>query len=393
MRVFSIVVLGLSLSGCAALEPLSGITDYFMGGEDNTDPPAELTEYKPEISVDLLWKESVGVGADEKFLKLVPGISQGKIVAADSRGVVEARDLKTGDLIWEADTEEHFAGGPGVGNETIVLGTSDAAVIALNAVNGDMLWRVTVSSEVLSVPVVAQGTVVVKTTDGRVIALNEADGDTLWTYELSVPALSIRGTGTPVVAKDKVISGFANGKLIALRISDGKHIWETSIAIPGGRSEIERLVDLDVDPVMNEGIIYIASYQGGASAVLEQDGEVIWRNPDVSSYTGMSYDWRYLYISDINSDVWQLDQRNGASLWKQSDLHQRRLTAPVVYDDFVVVGDFEGYLHWLSKSDGRQLARLQITDEPIEVQPVVVDDVLYVYAKDGTIAALKAHLF
>ncbi|MGR9045092.1 MAG: outer membrane protein assembly factor BamB [Gammaproteobacteria bacterium] len=390
MRSVLIVLLSLSLSGCAALDSLSGLTDYFMGGEDNTDPPSELTEYKPEITVELLWKDSVGTGADEKFLKLVPAVGHGRIFAADCEGIVEARDLTTGKLIWEVDTDEHFAGGPGVGDETLVLGTSDAAVVALNAADGKLLWRVTVSSEVLSIPVISEGIVVVRTTDGRVIALSEDDGRTLWAYELSVPALSIRGTGVPLVAKDKVISGFANGKLIALRLSDGKHLWETSIAIPGGRSEIERLVDLDVDPVMNDGIIYIASYQGGASAVLEQDGEVIWRNPDISSYTGMSYDWRYLYISDINSDVWQLDQRNGASLWKQSDLHQRKLTAPVVYQNFVVVGDFEGYLHWLSKSDGRQLARLQITDSAIDAQPVVVDDVLYVFANDGTLAAIKA---
>ena len=311
MRLFLIVLLGLSLSGCAALDSLSGITDYFMGGEDNTDPPNELMEYKPEIKVDLLWKEKIGVGADEKLLKLAPAISNDRIFAADREGLVEARDLKTGELVWEVDTDEQFAGGPGVSSETVVLGTSDAAVVALNAANGELLWRATVSSEVLSIPVIAQGIVVVRTTDGRVIALNATDGSTLWAYELSVPALSIRGTGTPIVVKDKLICGFANGKLIALRLSDGKHIWETSISIPGGRSEIERLVDLDVDPVENDGIIYIASYQGGSSAVLEQDGDVIWRNPDISSYTGMSYDWRYLYVSDIRSDVWQLDQRNG----------------------------------------------------------------------------------
>ena len=392
MRLFLIVLLGGSLSGCAALDSLNGITDYFMGGEANTDPPHELTEYKPEITIDLLWKEKVGVGADGKFLKLAPAVSSGRIFSADRGGIVEARDIKTGELVWEVETEEQFAGGPGVSLQSIILGTSDAAVVALNASNGELLWRVTVSSEVLSVPVISQGIVVVRTTDGRVIALNESDGSTLWGYELSMPALSIRGTGTPIVIKDAVICGFANGKLVALRLSDGKHIWEASIAIPGGRSEIERLVDLDVDPVANDGVIYIASYQGGTSAILEQDGEVIWRNPDISSYTGMSYDWRYLYVSDISSDVWQLDQRNGASLWKQSDLHQRKLTGPTVYDDFVVVGDFEGYLHWLSKSDGRQLARLQITDAAIEAQPVVFDDVLYVFAKDGTLAAIRARL-
>ncbi|WP_404358126.1 outer membrane protein assembly factor BamB [Methylotuvimicrobium sp. KM1] len=392
MRLLLAVLLGLSVGGCTALESLSGITDYFLGGEDNTDPPSELTQYEPEIEVEYLWKESVGSGAGEKFLKLIPVIHDGKIIAADIQGLVLALDLKTGDEIWEADTEAKFAGGPGVSDSTVVLGTSDGNVVALNMANGSERWTVPVSSEVISVPVVSQGIVIVRTTDGRVMALNESDGTMLWEYELSVPALSIRGIGAPIVLNENVICGFANGKLLSLRLSDGKHIWETSIAIPGGRTEIERLVDLVVDPVATDGVIFIASYRGGTSGVLEQNGDVIWRNADVSSYTGMSHDWRYLYISDVSSDVWQLDQRNGASLWKQSDLHQRKLTAPVAYDNYVVVGDFEGYLHWLSKSDGRQMGRIRITDAAIDAQPVVVDDVLYVYAKNGVLAALKARL-
>lgn len=392
MRLLFAALIGLSISGCTALESLSGITDYFMGGEDNTDPPAELTEYEPEIELEYLWKESVGSGSGDKFLKLIPAVHDGKIIAADIEGLVEARDLKSGDVIWESETDAKYAGGPGVSDATVVLGTSDGYVVALNMGNGSERWTVPVSSEVISVPVISQGIVVVRTTDGRVIALNESDGATLWVYELSVPALSIRGTGAPIVLNDNVICGFANGKLLSLRLSDGKHVWETSIAIPGGRTEIERLVDLVVDPIATDGVIYIASYRGGSSAVLEQNGDVIWRNSEISSYTGMSHDWRYLYVSDVNSDVWQVDQRNGASLWKQSDLHQRKLTAPVAYDNYVVVGDFEGYLHWLSKSDGRQLGRIRISNVAIDAQPVVVGDVLYVYANNGVLAALKARL-
>ncbi|PKM12728.1 MAG: outer membrane protein assembly factor BamB [Gammaproteobacteria bacterium HGW-Gammaproteobacteria-3] len=390
MRLFLTALLVLGLSGCAAVDAVKDLTNSFFGGEDNSDPPNELVEYKPEVVIEKLWRETVGDGADEKFLKLVPAIADETVFAADSAGLVEAFELNGGRQVWEAETEEAFSGGPGVNSGTIILGTRDAAVIALNPANGDRLWRATVSSEVLAIPVLAEALVVVRTTDGRIIALNAADGSTAWAYELSVPALSIRGSGAPLVIEEKVIAGFANGKLVALRLADGKHLWETSIAIPGGRSEIERLVDLDVDPVANDGVIFIASYQGGASAVLVPNGEVIWRNPDISSYTGMSYDTRYLYISDNAGDVWQVDQRNGAALWKQSDLHQRKLSAPLVYDEFVVVGDFEGYLHWLSKTDGRQLGRLKIADAAITAQPIAHDDVIYVYAQDGTLAALKA---
>ena len=381
------------LTGCAAVdtvgESISGIKDYFSGGEDNADPPNALVEYAPEIKLEVIWKESVGVGADEKSLKLIPVIGSGKILAADREGVVQARSLTTGNLIWETETDVHFSGGPGLGADTVILGSSDADVVALNIETGEVLWKTSVSSEVLSVPVVADNIVVVRTTDGSVIALDEKTGGKRWSYERNVPALSLRGTGSPLIAGDNVIGGYDNGKLMALRLADGKYVWETTIAIPKGRSEIERLVDLDVDPIVINGVIYIASYQGGIAAISESNGDILWRNEAISSHSGLSNDSRYLYLTDSQSHVMQLDQNSGAGLWKQKDLHQRRLTAPAAYENYVVVGDLEGYVHWLSTTDGRQLGREQVTDGAIDSKPIVVDNTVYVYAKDGTLAALK----
>ncbi|MGZ5007695.1 MAG: outer membrane protein assembly factor BamB [Methylobacter sp.] len=389
----SILVFTALLTGCAAVDTvsdsISGIRDYFSGGEDNADPPSALVEYTPEVKPEVIWKESVGVGADEQSLRLIPVIGSGKILAADREGVVQARSLATGKLIWETETEVHFSGGPGLGAGTVILGSSDAEVVALDIETGAVLWKSAVSSEVLSVPVVANGIVVVRTTDGAVIALDEKTGGKRWNYERSVPALSLRGTGSPLIVEGNVIGGYDNGKVMALRLTDGKYVWETSVAISKGRSEIERLVDLDVDPIVINGVIYVASYQGGIAAISESDGDILWRNETVSSHSGLSNDYRYLYLTNSESHVMQLDQRSGAGLWKQKDLHQRRLTAPAPYGSYVVAGDFEGYVHWLSSVDGRQMGRVQITEAPIDAKPIIVDNVVYVYAKDGTLAALK----
>jgi outer membrane protein assembly factor BamB len=392
MRLLTLLLLFIALTSCAAVDTLSesvsGLSDYFLGGEDNADPPSPLVEYTPEIKIEILWKEKVGVGADEQSLKLVPAIGYGKILAADREGLVQARSLTTGNLLWEAETEVHFSGGPGLGAGIVVLGSSDAEVVALNIESGAVLWKTPVSSEVLSTPVIADNIVVVRTTDGTMIALDEKTGGKRWSYERNVPALSIRGTGSPIIVEDNVIAGYDNGKLIALRLTDGKYVWETSLAIATGRTEMERLVDLDVDPIAINGVIYIAGYRGGVGAVSELDGDVLWRNEAVSSYSGLSNDYRYLYLTDPESHVFQLDQRSGSSLWKQKDLHQRKLTASVVYENYVVAGDFEGYVHWLSDTDGRQLGRVQVTDGPIDAKPVVADNIVYIYAKDGTLAAL-----
>jgi outer membrane protein assembly factor BamB len=297
-KLFKVVVLSLVvslLSACTLVknsgEMISDATDYFLGGADNTEPPAELVEYKPEIEIDVLWKESVGDGAGNQFLNLVLAVSYGKVLAADNNGLVHARDIKTGDLIWEAETDYSFSAGPGIGSNTVILASSNAEIVALDVETGEIKWVIPVSSEVLATPLIANNIVIIRTTDGKVFALSEENGEQLWVFERSVPALSIRGTGTPIIVEGNVIAGYANGKLLALRLTDGKVGWETSVAIPSGRSEVERLVDLDVNPVETDGVIFISSYQGGTTAVLELDGDVLWRKEEVSSYSGLQ--WRF----------------------------------------------------------------------------------------------------
>ena len=389
----------LLLTGCTALETtnelVSGVSDYFLGGEDNKEPPAELVNYKPELKIDVLWDEDVNEGGgEERFLSLMLAVKDKRALVADVDGLVQARNITTGELIWETETDYSFSAGPGVGDNSVaILATSNAEIVAFNIGTGREVWKTNVSSEVLANPVVTDEKVIVRTIDGKMVALNPRDGSQLWVFDRSVPILSIRGTGVPIIVDDNIIAGYANGKMLALRLSDGKSGWETSIDIPRGRSEVERLVDLDVDPVETGGVVFVSSYQGGTTAVLALDGDVLWRNDNVSSYTGIGYDWRYLYISSTESHVWQLDQRSGASLWKQDELQNRVLTSPVIYDDYVVVGDYDGYIHWLSVNDGRQLARIKVADSAIETKPVVVDNVVYVYSKEGSLTALKAKLF
>ncbi len=394
MRRLLVLVIAISLTACTALdtvkESISGISDYFSGGEDNADPPALLNETDvAEVHIEEIWDASIGVGSDEKSVKLPPVVSGSNIIVADREGVVQARNLLTGDKIWSTDTELSLSGGVGLGNGIVVFGSSNAQVIALNLQTGEIIWNSTVSGEVLATPLVIKNKVIVRTTDGAISGLDDKTGGKLWNYEHNVPALTIRGISAPLAVNDKVIAGYDNGKLIALDLANGKFAWETSIAIPKGRSEVDRLVDLDVDPIEINDVVYIASYRGGLSAVSASDGDTMWRNDSISSHTGLSNDFRYLYITDSHAHVWQIDQHNGAGLWQQKDLHHRRLTAPATYQNYIVVGDFEGYVHWLSSSDGRLLGRIQITDQPIENKPVIVDDIVYVYAKDGTLSALK----
>ncbi|NOQ13542.1 MAG: outer membrane protein assembly factor BamB [Methyloprofundus sp.] len=393
MRRILALLFIVSLSGCATITTMTDSVGDLFSDSDNSEPPAELTEYQPEIKLEIIWDKSDGVGTDELAVNLVPAIAEGRIIIADHEGLIQARSVLDGELFWEVEIDMPVSAGPVIDGDLLFVGTSKADVLALNTATGEAVWKQRVSSEVLALPVVADDKLLIRCTDGKDIALNRMDGKQLWTIEHNIPALSIRGEGAPVIVDESAIIGYANGKLIAINLADGAHLWETSIAIPRGRSEVERLTDINGTPVLNEGTIFITGFKSGINAVSSIDGDVLWRNESVPAISGLTADMSYLYLSDTSSDVWQLDQRNGASYWKQTDLHQRRLSMPAVYDDYVVVGDFEGYLHWLSKIDGRLLGRIEITDEPIVAQPIVIDNILYVYASDGTLAAVKVLLF
>lgn len=391
-----VIAAPLLISGCVSLDSIEegatnvvvGMTDY-LAGEDNQAQPTPLLPLDSEIELKTLWKNSVGVGSGKQRVALVPALSYDKAVAADRKGRVHAYRLEDGKAVWAVETGLLLSGGPAVGDISVIVGTSDGEVLALNEADGSELWRAQVSSEVLAVPQIANGVVVIRTVDGRISGLSEETGKQIWFYERAVPALSLRGTSSPVIMQDMVIDGYASGKLVAMRLSDGRVGWETSIAVPTGRTELDRIVDIDADPVVVGDVVYIASYHAGVTAMSLSTGELLWNRREISSFAGMAAGWRYLFVTDEKSNIWALDLENGASVWKQDELENRRLTAPVIYDDYFVVGDYEGYLHWFSQDDGREVARLKADSEGVVVKPVVESDTLYVYGKSGSLAAIS----
>lgn len=379
---FVVVALSLTLGGCA------WIGNWFHGGEDNTAPPAELKSFTPALEVATVWSTHVGAGSDKQLMKLVPAVALNRVYAAERKGRVVAVEAASGRQVWEHDTDAPISAGPGLGESLVLVGTSEGEVIALDAADGTLRWRAPVSSEVLSVPRAADGVVVVSTMDGKVFGLAAADGRQRWVYDRTVPVLTLRGASSPILAQGRVIGGFASGKLASMDLQDGRPQWEATVAAPRGRSELERLVDISADPVLVGDLVYVVSFQGRIAAVDINSGRLAWAR-DFSSYTGLAVDRKQLYVVDDKSQVWALDVRSGASVWKQDQLQARTVTAPAAHGDAVVVGDFEGYLHWLSRDDGAFLARVRVDDEGITAAPVVVDDTLYVLGKGGVLKALK----
>jgi outer membrane protein assembly factor BamB len=371
----------LLASGCTALGNL-------FDNPDNTAEPAELVDFEPVIKVRTVWQRSVGSGAGKLFLKLRPAVDGDRVYAATRKGRVRAFDARTGESIWDTDTDSPLSGGPGVGDGLVLLGTSDGEVLALDEKDGQIEWRARVSSEVLSSPSSLGGVAVARTIDGKLFGLSADDGTRLWVYDRTTPVLTLRGTGSPILFDGAAIAGFDNGQVVAIALSNGQPLWETQVAVPRGRTELERMVDVDADPVIESESVYAVTYQGQVAALNVFNGEILWRR-DLSSNSGLGVGPDKVYVTDDASHIWALDRSNSASMWRQSKLEARRVSAPAVFGQFVVVGDLDGYVHWLRRDDGQFAARVRVDSSGIVAAPVATSFAVYVYGSGGELAALQ----
>jgi len=381
-----LLTIGLSLS--IFLSACSTVGDWFAD-ESYEEPPEPLTEFTSEISPKILWDKGVGDSAGDRKLELSSWWQNNKIFAVDHEGEVTALNAETGREIWDADLDLNVVTGIGGGMNMVYVGSDKGVVVALNEADGKELWRTQLTSEVLAPVTSANDVVVSRTSDGRVSGISAQDGKILWSYQRAVPLLSLRGAGRPVITGNEVIAGYDNGKLVALSLNDGKVLWENSIAIPRGRTELERLVDIDADPVVIDDTVYVVTYQGQLAAVDINSGRVLWSR-DMSSQIGLDAAYHdAVYVTDDEGYVWAVQDGSGDALWRQTRLLRRQATAPAIAGNYIVVGDFEGYIHWIARDDGRFVSRQQVSDGPIYCKPLVINGVVYITAADGSITALR----
>ena len=377
MRIFILCVSAVSLAGC-----------FFFRDKEVIDPPAELVDFDETLDIRRVWKARVGKGTERLRLGLVPATDGARLYVGAHSGELAAFDIKTGKRYWSVDTKLALSAGPGVFRGTAVVGSSDGEIVAVDTRDGSQRWENRLSGEMLAAPAVSKDVVVVRTVDGRVRGLSAESGEELWIYEQSVPPLSLRGTAAPVIAEDLVVCGFDNGKVTALSLANGDLIWEQAINVARGRTELEKLSDINAGVTIVGRDIYAVSYQGRAAALAIESGRELW-GTEISSYAPVEVADDKLFITTDNGEVVALRGTDRATLWRQEGLLRRDLTGPIVHGPAVVVGDFEGYLHWLSVEDGSMLARVNAGSSAVTNAPVVIDDVLYVLDEGGGLAAYR----
>lgn len=350
-------------------------------------PPAELPDFTAEVELKTEWNRSIGDGQGETYNLLTPAVDGEHIYAADAAGVVMAMDRFSGAVLWKQDLERPVSGAIGVGSGLVVVGTLKGEVIALDQSTGEQKWLSQVTSEVLSAPAVNSDIVVVQTQDDRLIGFDAATGNQRWIYENPPAVLTLRGTSAPVLTSRLAIAGFSTGKVVAIDLERGVPVWEQRVAVPQGRSELDRMVDIDGNLMLAGDTLYVVSYQGRVAGLDVNSGRVLWQR-EASSYVGLAQGLGSVYVSLASGTVEGIDERSASALWSNDALARRQLSAPEVFSSYVAFGDFEGYLHLVSQIDGHFVAREQIDSDGVRVRPLVVGDWMYVFGNSGDLVAL-----
>jgi len=362
---------------------ISGCKGLFE--KDNTEKPTKLESFKQEVKVTSLWKTRTNSGVGKQYLKLNAALTGNVIYTSDTSGTVTATNQETGKKIWAYRASGTISSGPTVTDNLVIVSSKIGEITALSQKTGAIVWRAHTSSEVLARPSYQNGIIVVKAIDGKVLALSEKDGRTLWTYHKTEPNLILRAASAPAISDDNLVVGFANGTISKLTLAGGSLQWQTTVAIPEGSFAIERMVDIDADPIIYDSTVYVATYQGRIAAIDLFTGKAKWSH-DLSSYTGMAIDKDSVFITDAKSDVWNFNRATGKVNWRQKQLAFRNITGPLSIQKYIVVGDTEGYLHLLDKKDGHFVARERVNKHPILTAPIGSNKNLYAVTTDGYLA-------
>jgi len=383
LRWLLTVALVTTLGGCSTIKGWFDFDD-----EDDPKQPAELVDFKQTIRIKELWSHGIGDGQGDGLYKIQPAISGKVIYAAAADGTVEAFDRISGKSLWDTELEVPLSGGVGVYDDALLVGSSDGFVLKLDAATGEVQWTSQLNGEVLAAPQSNGKMVLAHTLDGKLQALDFASGELVWTYDSNMPVLTLRGSCTPLVSGDNVYVGFASGRVVAFDINSGGLLWETRVAIPQGRSEIERVVDIDGSMVLAGKELFVASYQGRIAALDASDGRKLWQN-NVSSYSGVSQGFGNVYVADADGTIYAYQRSGQGERWSQPALAWRGLSRPTPVSSYLAVGDQEGYVHFLSQVDGEFVGRVEADDEGIRADMLAEDNILYVYGNSGELIAYE----
>lgn len=375
LRIVSLAAAILLAAGCGT----------FSDKEEELEP-AKLVDIEEVVDVKRIWSAKLGGGSDYLRVALRPAGDGARIYAASQDGRVSAFDPETGKQVWRTDLDTELSAGPGVGEGRVVVAAKDGNAILLDASDGTEVWRASIAGESLARPLIQGDSVIVQTIDNRLQALTLFDGSARWSIQQDTPSLTMRGSSSPVAVGTTVIAGFDTGRLVAADIDTGEIAWDVMLSPPQGRSDLDRLSDIDGALAVVGQDVYATGYQGRLAALAAESGQILWSR-DLSSYEGVAANWNSLYTVRDEGEIIALLRRNGSEAWRNDSLLRREPTLPIPFSTTVAVGDLEGYIHFFNAVDGEPVARERLGKKAITSDPLVMANRLYVQSDSGQLGA------
>ena len=357
IRFLPLVLFMIFLNGCSAFGWLK-----FWDSEEEEEGPAELFAINESVEIYTDWAESFG--NENNFGRLIPSVYEGKVYFISSEGYLASLNEESGKVEWSKSTNDIVSGGIDVNFKTITYGTLDGDLVALDYRDGKELWRSQTSSEILTPPTTDGNMLIAQTGDGRIAGYDFKSGERQWFHQTTLPRLTLRGTSRPYINQGFIFTGFANGKIAMIYPDSGAIRFEIPVTINEGKSELERIIDIDGKSLITNDLLIAASYQGNITAINLREGRPAWQE-DISTIKDLTSNGNRVMAVDENDSVKAFGVATGAILWEQNDLKLRKLTSPVSIKNFVAVGDMEGYIHLLDAKNGDFLGRKKISRQPI----------------------------
>lgn len=369
-------LLAVAMSGCA------------LFGDEDALKPAELVEFEPSLKLERLWTTRTGAGQDARYTRFIPAFADERIFVADYKGRVVALNRNNGKKLWQQKTDLPVSGALGAGAGMVLLGTYKGDVVALSQEDGSELWRAKASTEILAPPQTNGQVVVAQTIDGKLFAYDASTGEQRWSYDHTLPILTFRTTARPLITENRLYVGFDNGQLLSFNPENGVSGWSVRVGQPQGRSDLDRVVDVDASPLLVDSFVYTAAYQGSVIAVSRGTGRIIWKQ-DASTAHDIAYGNGHVYATLDDSRVVAYSGTSGSVAWQNDQMLRRGLSAPAAFDNYVAVIDDEDYMHVLSQTDGSFAQRFKPPGSGFRSPMMVVDDVLYVLSDNGRLTAYR----
>lgn len=364
------------LSGCSIFSKKTG------------NEPMELVDFEETAKITTLWSKNLGAGQGDGFTRLTPAIDGDLIYSVDSEGQIFVLNRLSGKVVWNKKTKELISAGISSEHGMLLMANATGELIVLSSEDGSPLWRKQVQGEILSAPRTNGEVVAVQTMNGRIYVMDAKTGDDLWFYENPPPVLTLRGTPSPIVTDNAIYAGFSNGRFMAFNPENGSILWEQRVALPQGRSELNRMVDIHASPILNEGILYVSSYQGKVSAMARGTGSGIW-SQDSSSSESIALANNALFLSQADGKLVAYNAATGVPLWQNEQLLRRGLSGPQTVGDYLAVVDYKGFMHLVDRENGEFVARRKVDRKGVRAAMLTDGETLYVYGNGGKLTALQ----